>query len=59
MRVGVRSFGRHVPTALVRRLLEAGGAPTLGGERRELTIMFSDIAGFTSQSESVPPEQLM
>ena len=59
MRVGVRSFGRYVPIALVRRLLEAGGAPTLGGERRELTIMFSDIAGFTSQSESVPPEQLM
>jgi adenylate cyclase len=59
MRVGVRSFGRYVPIALVRRLLEAGGAPALGGERRELTMMFSDIAGFTSQSESVPPEQLM
>jgi adenylate cyclase len=59
MRVGVRSFGRYVPIALVRRLLEAGGAPVLGGERRELTMLFSDIAGFTSQSESLPPEQLM
>lgn len=59
MQVGVRNFGRYVPTGLVRRLLEAGGAAVLGGERRELTIMFSDIAGFTSQGESVPPEQLM
>jgi len=51
MRVNVRNFGRYVPKDLVRRLLEAGGAPTLGGERRELTIMFSDIAGFTAQGE--------
>jgi adenylate cyclase len=58
MRIGVRSFARYVPIALVRRLL-ASGAPTLGGERRQLTMMFSDIAGFTSQSEGVPPEQLM
>ncbi len=59
MRIGLRSFGRYVPTLLVRRLLEAGGAPTLGGEQRELTILFSDIVAFTSRSESVPPEQVM
>jgi hypothetical protein len=59
MRVGIRSFGRYVPIALVRRLLEAGGAPTLGGERRELTILFSDIVGYTRRSEHVPPEQVM
>ena len=59
MRVGVRNFGFYVPKVLVRRLIEAGGAPRLGGERRELTVLFSDIAGFTSQSESVPPEQVM
>jgi adenylate cyclase len=59
MRVGVHNFGRYVPKDLVRRLIDAGGVPMLGGERRELTIMFSDIAGFTTQSEQTPPEQLM
>jgi len=59
MRIGMRTFGRYVPKGLVRRLMEAGGEPSLGGEHRELTIMFSDIAGFTSQSEQTPPAQLM
>jgi adenylate cyclase len=59
MRIGVRTFGLYVPKDLVRRLMEAGGEPSLGGEHRELTIMFSDIAGFTSQSEQTPPAQLM
>jgi adenylate cyclase len=59
MRIGVRSFGRYVPKELVRRLMAAGGEPTLGGEHRELTIMFSDIANFTRQSEQTPPAQLM
>jgi adenylate cyclase len=48
-----------VPIGLVRRLLEAGGGPTLGGERRELSLLFSDIIGFTHQTEHVPPEQVM
>jgi adenylate cyclase len=31
----------------------------LGGERQELTVLFSDIAGFTTISEKLPPEQLV
>jgi adenylate cyclase len=31
----------------------------LGGERRELTVLFSDIAGFTTFSEKLPPEELV
>ncbi|MGE0649289.1 MAG: adenylate/guanylate cyclase domain-containing protein [Alphaproteobacteria bacterium] len=59
MKAGLRSFGRFVPKRMVKRLIAAGGTATLGGERRELTLLFSDIAGFTSTSERMPPEQLM
>jgi adenylate cyclase len=59
MKAGLRSFGRFVPKRVVKRLIAAGGAATLGGERRELTLMFSDIAGFTSTSEGMTPEQVM
>jgi adenylate cyclase len=44
---------------VVERLIAAGETATLGGERRELTILFTDIAGFTSLSERIPPEQVM
>jgi adenylate cyclase len=59
MKAGLRSFGCFVPKRVVKRLIAAGGTATLGGERRELTLMFSDIAGFTSTSERMPPEQVM
>jgi adenylate cyclase len=59
MKAGLNSFGRFVPKRVVKRLIAAGGAATLGGEQRELTIMFSDIAGFTSISEGMAPEQVM
>jgi adenylate cyclase len=59
MKAGLRSFGRFVPKRVVKRLIAAGGTATLGGERRELTLMFSDIAGFTSTSEGMAPEQVM
>ncbi|HTO84624.1 MAG TPA: adenylate/guanylate cyclase domain-containing protein [Methylomirabilota bacterium] len=59
MKAGLRSFGHFVPKRVVKRLIAAGGTATLGGGRRELTIMFSDIAGFTHTSEAMPPEQVM
>jgi adenylate cyclase len=59
MKAGLRSFGRFVPKRVVKRLIAAGGTATLGGERRELTLLFSDIAGFTGTSEGMPPEQVM
>src|SRR5262249_39568980 len=59
MKEGLRSFGRFVPKRVVKRLIAAGGTATLGGDRRELTLLFSDIAGFTSLSEALAPEQVM
>lgn len=49
-------FGRYVPPAVVSALIASGAAPAINGERRELTLLFSDLAGFTSASERLPPE---
>jgi adenylate cyclase len=53
MRRQIRSaFGQYVSPDLVDRLSENPEALTLGGERRELTLLFSDVRGFTTIAES-------
>jgi len=59
MKAGLRSFQKYVPADLVRGLLDSGQEARLGGERRTVTILFSDIAGFTSTSESMDSERLV
>lgn len=51
-------FARYVPGELVRRIVSGEIKPELGGERREVTLLFSDIAGFTTVSEQMDPEAL-
>lgn len=52
-------FGAYVSPAVVDKLVEDPDAIELGGEFRELTILFSDIAGFTTISEGLPAEELV
>lgn len=52
------SFGRYLSPTLVERLSENPESLTLGGEDRELTILFSDIRGFTTLSERMTPTEL-
>ncbi|MFN3636492.1 MAG: adenylate/guanylate cyclase domain-containing protein, partial [Rhizobium rhizophilum] len=52
------SFGRYLSPTLVERLSENPEGLTLGGEDRELTILFSDIRGFTALSEKLTPADL-
>jgi adenylate cyclase len=59
MKSGLGSFARFVPRDLVRSLLASGHEARLGGEMRTLSIFFSDIAGFTSFAESLPPDELV
>lgn len=59
MRQGLRSFGKFVPADIVRQLIAQEGDAHLGGEKRQLTIHFSDIEGFTSVSETIKPEELV
>ena len=58
MKVGLRAFARYVPAGLVQRLVRTGEEARIGGRRARLTIMFTDIASFTSFSETVSPEEL-
>ena len=46
------AFSRYLSPALVEQLAEAPEKLVLGGEEREMTIMFSDVRGFTTISES-------
>ncbi len=51
-------FGQYVPPALVEEMSRNNAQVSLEGETRELTILFSDIRGFTSLSEQLEPQQL-
>lgn len=52
------NFSRYMPLEIVRQLLASGQLATTGGERRTLTLLFTDIADFTSISENTDPNQL-
>lgn len=59
MKSGLSSFARFVPRDLVRTLIATGREARLGGELRTLSVFFSDLAGFTTLAESVPPDELV
>jgi adenylate cyclase len=52
-------FSHYVSPAIVNELLNDPDKLQLGGEKKELTVLFSDIAGFTTLSEEIPPETLV
>ena len=59
MKGGLRSFGRYVPSELVRNVLASGEEVTLGGQLKELSVCFTDIADFTTISETMDPQALV
>jgi adenylate cyclase len=52
------AFGHYLAPTLVERLAEDPAALALGGETREITLLFSDIRGFTSLSEKMDPQDI-
>lgn len=57
-KTALRAMGKYVPIDLVRELYESRRDPVLGGELRDVTLAFSDVEGFTSISEELPPNRL-
>lgn len=53
-----RLFGQYVPPELADDLADYSPTNLLGGQSRELTVLFSDVRGFTSLSENLSPQQL-
>lgn len=53
------AFGKYLSPVVVDELVADPSRLKLGGEKRELSILFSDLAGFTSLSESMEPDLLV
>ncbi|OUV03881.1 MAG: hypothetical protein CBC42_00300 [Betaproteobacteria bacterium TMED82] len=52
------AFSRYIAPAVVNQLVENPEALSLKGKKQETTFIFSDLAGFTTLSESLTPEKL-
>ncbi|MEZ4320541.1 MAG: adenylate/guanylate cyclase domain-containing protein [Myxococcota bacterium] len=54
-----RIFQRYVSDAVVDDILSSPDGLRLGGERRQITVLFSDIRNFTTLSETLEPEEIV
>jgi adenylate cyclase len=54
-----RMFGQYMSETVINHLLEHPEKLQLGGERRRVTLFFSDLAGFTTISERLSPETVV
>jgi adenylate cyclase len=57
-KTALRALGKYVPIDLVRLLYGSGREPALGGELHDVTVMFTDLKGFTSLAEGLSPDEL-
>ena len=54
-----RSFSGSVSPVVMHEILSGQLSPGLGGERKYVCVLFADIRGFTTLSESLPPEAVI
>jgi len=50
-----KTFEHYLPPAVIADMINSDTLPKLGGERREISVLFSDVANFTTLSESLDP----
>lgn len=55
---GLKSFETYVPRGLVKELIAQHGISGVPSEERELTVLFTDIVGFTARVESLPANEV-
>lgn len=53
------AFGKYVSPVIVERIMKHPETLNLGGERKNITVLFSDIRGFTTISEKLTPHKLV
>jgi sigma-B regulation protein RsbU (phosphoserine phosphatase) len=53
------TFGRYLTQEIVHKLLESKDGLKLGGENREVSILLSDLRGFTAITAEMPPEDVI
>ena len=53
------TFGRYVDESVASTILHREGTGVLAGETRDATVLFTDIAGFTTIAEYLAPDQLV
>jgi len=56
---GLSQFGIYVPRSLVRAILDKAEPTGISSVDREVTVLFSDIVGFTPLSQSAPPDEIV
>jgi class 3 adenylate cyclase len=54
-----KSFALYLAPAVIEKMVAANKPPALGGETRNVTVFFSDLAGFSSISEALAPPDLV
>jgi adenylate cyclase len=57
-KTAMRAMSKYVPVNLVRQLYCDEREPVLGGQTAELSVLFSDIEGFTAVAETMSPDRL-
>ena len=55
----ISSFARFVPKDIVKGIIDSSISTELGGVRREVTILFTDVTNFTGIAEAADPDSLM
>jgi class 3 adenylate cyclase len=58
MKHGLKAFSKYVPNSVIKQVLASGRAE-IGGERRELSLLMTDVTDFTTISEQLEPERVM
>ena len=59
MKRSLKDFSRFVPKAVVTKLIESGSGAKIGGKKLHVSLMFTDIKGFTSISEQMSSEKMI
>ncbi|BDW83217.1 adenylate/guanylate cyclase domain-containing protein [Erythrobacter sp. Dej080120_24] len=52
------ALGKYIPRDIAQQIIDQPELLSLGGEKREIYVLFSDLEGFTKMSHAIPPEMV-